>query len=121
MVRLMVKPGARISEGDSVMELETDKAVVEVPSSVTGTIGEVRVKEGDKLRVGQVIFTVENGSGGGTAPAPKAEKMSAQSRPAPAAQSPATRTPTAQAPANPAPANAAPATPVSETSAKPAA
>jgi pyruvate dehydrogenase E2 component (dihydrolipoamide acetyltransferase) len=69
LVRLMVKPGASISEGDSVMELETDKAVVEVPSSVTGTIEEVHVKEGDKLRVGQVIFTVENGVG--AAPAEK--------------------------------------------------
>jgi pyruvate dehydrogenase E2 component (dihydrolipoamide acetyltransferase) len=67
LVRLMIKPGASITEGEPVMELETDKAVVEVPSSVTGTIGEVRVKEGDKLRVGQVIFTVENGSGAGTA------------------------------------------------------
>ena len=65
LVRLMIKPGARITEGEPVMELETDKAVVEVPSSVTGTIGEIRVKEGDKLRVGQVIFTVENGAGAG--------------------------------------------------------
>jgi len=72
LVRLMIKPGARISEGEPVMELETDKAVVEVPSSVTGTIGEIRVKEGDKLRVGQVIFTVENGAG--AAPAVKTEK-----------------------------------------------
>jgi len=63
LVRLLVKAGASITEGQPVMELETDKAVVEVPSSVTGTIREVRVKEGDKLRVGQVIFTVENGSG----------------------------------------------------------
>src|SRR5579862_8691695 len=63
LVRLMIKPGGDIAEGQPVMELETDKAVVEVPSSVTGKIGEVRVKEGDKLRVGQVIFTVENGSG----------------------------------------------------------
>ncbi len=62
LVRLMIKPGASIAEGEPVMELETDKAVVEVPSSVTGTIGEIRVKEGDKLRVGQVIFTVENGT-----------------------------------------------------------
>ena len=59
----MIKPGGSITEGEPVMELETDKAVVEVPSSVTGTIGEIRVKEGDKLRVGQVIFTVENGAG----------------------------------------------------------
>jgi pyruvate dehydrogenase E2 component (dihydrolipoamide acetyltransferase) len=62
LVRLLIKPGTSVTEGQPVMELETDKAVVEVPSSVTGTVGEVRVKEGDKLRVGQVIFTVENGS-----------------------------------------------------------
>ncbi len=37
LVRLMVAPGATVSAGQSVMELETDKAVVEVPSSVTGT------------------------------------------------------------------------------------
>jgi pyruvate dehydrogenase E2 component (dihydrolipoamide acetyltransferase) len=84
LVRLMVKPGASISEGDSVMELETDKAVVEVPSSVTGTIGEVRVKEGDKLRVGQVIFTVENGSGAAPdKPPAKAEKLASQPSAAP--------------------------------------
>ena len=69
LVRLMIKPGASITEGEPVMELETDKAVVEVPSSVTGTVSEIRVKEGDKLRVGQVIFTVENGTGTGTTPA----------------------------------------------------
>jgi len=63
LVRLLIKPGASIAEGQTVMELETDKAVVEVPSSVAGTVGEVRVKEGEKLRVGQVIFTVENGAG----------------------------------------------------------
>src|SRR5450755_94671 len=62
LVRLMIAPGAAVSEGQSVMELETDKAVLEVPSSVTGTVGEIRVKEGDKLKVGQVIFTVENGA-----------------------------------------------------------
>jgi len=72
LVRLMIKPGASIAEGEPVMELETDKAVVEVPSSVTGTIGEIRVKEGDKLRVGQVIFTVENGAG--AKPALRSEK-----------------------------------------------
>src|ERR1700687_63086 len=108
LVRLMIKPGASISEGEPVMELETDKAVVEVPSSVTGTIGEVRVKEGDKLRVGQVIFTVENGSGAGTTSASKAGKTAAQASPAPAVATPLAPGP-AQAPANPAPAASAPA------------
>ena len=63
LVRLMISPGASVTEGQPVMELETDKAVVEVPSSVTGTVKEVRVKEGQKIKVGQVIFTVENGAG----------------------------------------------------------
>ncbi len=66
LVRLMIKPGASVIEGQPVMELETDKAVVEVPSSVSGRVQDVRVKEGDKLRVGQVIFTVENGAGATT-------------------------------------------------------
>jgi pyruvate dehydrogenase E2 component (dihydrolipoamide acetyltransferase) len=125
LVRLMIKPGASITEGEPVMELETDKAVVEVPSSVTGTIGEIRVKEGDKLRVGQVIFTVENGSGGGTTPASKTEKTAAQPSsvptvPVPAAPVPAapvSATPVAATPAQPAP----PSPPPPEQQAKPTA
>ena len=61
LVRLMIAPGAAVSEGQAVMELETDKAVVEVPSSVSGTVKEILVKEGDKIKVGQVIFTADNG------------------------------------------------------------
>jgi pyruvate dehydrogenase E2 component (dihydrolipoamide acetyltransferase) len=69
LVRLMVSPGAAVSAGQSVMELETDKAVVEVPSSVSGTVQEIRVKEGDKVQVGQVIFTVDGAEGKSSAPA----------------------------------------------------
>src|SRR6202007_674094 len=68
LVLLMIAPGAKVSEGQPVMELETDKAVVEVPSSVSGVVKEVRVKEGDKVKVGQVIFTLEGAS---SAPAEK--------------------------------------------------
>src|ERR1700694_4235453 len=63
LVRLMIAPGSTVSTGQSVMELETDKAVVEVPSSVSGTVQEIRVKEGDKIKVGQVIFTVDGAEG----------------------------------------------------------
>ena len=115
LVRLMIKPGASITAGEPVMELETDKAVVEVPSSVTGMIGEVRVKEGDKLRVGQVIFTVKDEAGAGTTSPSKAEKTPAQPSPAPAVPPKATSAPAVQAPRN-----RAPAIPVSETPAKPA-
>jgi pyruvate dehydrogenase E2 component (dihydrolipoamide acetyltransferase) len=88
LVRLMVKPGANVSEGQSVMELETDKAVVEVPSSVSGTIKEVLVKEGDKIKVGQTIFTAD--SNGGAAKSPETEKAPA-GKPAPAQPAPAAR------------------------------
>lgn len=80
LVRLMVSAGAKVVEGQPVMELETDKAVVEVPSSVSGTVKEVRVKEGDKVRVGQTIFVVENGS------APKAVPAETMAAEAPAAK-----------------------------------
>ncbi len=97
LVRLMVAPGAAVSEGQSVMELETDKAVVEVPSSVSGTVQEIRVKEGDKIKVGQVIFTVD-GAEAKAAPKPAAAAVSSpvQQNP-PAAPAPATQ------PAPPAP------------------
>src|ERR1700692_1793106 len=61
LVRLMIAPGAKVSEGQPVMELETDKAVVEVPSTVSGVVNEVKVKEGEKIKVGQVIFTLQGG------------------------------------------------------------
>ncbi|HTW59443.1 MAG TPA: dihydrolipoyllysine-residue acetyltransferase [Terriglobales bacterium] len=87
LVRLMVAPGAAVSAGQSVMELETDKAVVEVPSSVSGTVQEIRVKEGDKIKVGQVIFTVDgadakNGPGAKSSVAPSGQS-SAAAAPAP--------------------------------------
>ena len=58
----MIAPGTKVSEGQPVMELETDKAVVEVPSSVSGVVKDVKVKEGEKIKVGQVIFTLEGGA-----------------------------------------------------------
>jgi pyruvate dehydrogenase E2 component (dihydrolipoamide acetyltransferase) len=82
LVRLMIAPGADVQEGQPVMELETDKAVIEVPSSVSGIVQEIRVKEGDKLKVGQVIFTVEGGNGIKTK---SAEAPAAKSQPAPPA------------------------------------
>jgi len=91
LVRLMVAPGATVNTGQSVMELETDKAVVEVPSSVSGTVQEIRVKEGDKIKVGQVIFTVDGAeakapaaTAAAAAPAPAAPPSEQKSAPTPA-------------------------------------
>jgi len=101
LVRLMISPGASVSEGQPVMELETDKAIVEVPSSVSGRVKEIRVKEGQKVQVGQVIFTLENGTGAKTATPPQSELIQARPGPAPApAAAPAKKEePAATAPA----------------------
>ncbi len=116
LVRLMVAPGATVNEGQSVMELETDKAVVEVPSSVSGTVQEIRVKEGDKIKVGQVIFTVDGADG-----KPAASSTSQDAPPAKAPQKTvATPAPKAAAPAPAAPSKAAPASVVSTPAPPPA-
>lgn len=72
LVRLMISAGQQVHEGQPVVELETDKAVIEVPSSVTGKVKEIKVKQGDKVAPGQVVFTLE----GGAAPAPEPQKPS---------------------------------------------
>jgi len=111
LVRLMVAPGASVSAGQSVMELETDKAVVEVPSSVSGTVQEIRVKEGDKIKVGQVIFTVDGAEAKASAE-PAAPTPPTTTAPAPVQQKPAPEEPPAASPppvsSSPAPAAAAP-------------
>jgi len=98
LVRLMISPGSNITEGQPVMELETDKAVVEVPSSVSGTVKEIRVKEGEKVKVGQVIFTVENGASGGVRSSSPARASAAEPSQQPIEESKPKSTPAAAAP-----------------------
>src|SRR5205807_1366152 len=57
--------------------LETDKATIEVPSSVAGQVKEIKVKPGDKVKVGQTILSVDDGaSSAGPVPPKPAEKSS---------------------------------------------
>ena len=85
VLRVLVKPGDTIAKDQPVLELETDKATIEVPSSVAGTVGEVRVKPGEKVKVGQVVLTVADGAAAKKADAPKAGDKKAE--PSGAAQS----------------------------------
>ncbi|MCH8033495.1 MAG: 2-oxo acid dehydrogenase subunit E2 [Bacteroidetes bacterium] len=59
VIAVLVKVGDRLEKEQSVIEIETDKATVEVPSSVEGKVIEVLVKEGDKAKPGDVILKVE--------------------------------------------------------------
>jgi pyruvate dehydrogenase E2 component (dihydrolipoamide acetyltransferase) len=69
LVKLLIKPGDKVANNQPVLELETDKATIEVPSTLEGTVKAVLAKEGDKVKVGQVIFTVEGGVGSEPQPA----------------------------------------------------
>jgi pyruvate dehydrogenase E2 component (dihydrolipoamide acetyltransferase) len=68
VLRVLVKPGDTLAKDQTVLELETDKATIEVPSTVAGRVTAITVKAGDKVKVGQVVLSVEDGDG--TAPEP---------------------------------------------------
>jgi pyruvate dehydrogenase E2 component (dihydrolipoamide acetyltransferase) len=63
VLRVLVKAGDTLKKDQSVLELETDKATIEVPSSIAGVVKEIKVKAGDKVKVGQAILSVEDGAG----------------------------------------------------------
>jgi pyruvate dehydrogenase E2 component (dihydrolipoamide acetyltransferase) len=62
VLRVLVKPGDTLARDQTVLELETDKATIEVPSTVAGRVTAVTVKAGDKVKVGQVVLSVEGGA-----------------------------------------------------------
>ena len=74
VLRILVKPGDTLAKDQPVLELETDKATIEVPSSVAGRVTDIKVKEGDKVKVGQAILSVEDGA--------PAEKPAVSAKPA---------------------------------------
>jgi len=57
IVEVLVAVGDRVREGQTVLVVETDKATTEIPSPVTGTVHEIRVKPGDTVQVGSVLIT----------------------------------------------------------------
>ncbi len=95
VIRILVDVGDRLAEDQTVIELETDKAVIEVPSSVDGTITEILVQQGDTIAVGQPILEVE----GTTAPAVEETPPAVEETPpAPAPAEEPTPTPIPPAP-----------------------
>jgi pyruvate dehydrogenase E2 component (dihydrolipoamide acetyltransferase) len=83
VTRVLVNVGDTISKDQPVVELETDKATIEVPSSVAGVVKDIKVKKGDKVKVGAIILTVDDN--GASAPKPKAEaRAEPAAAPAPA-------------------------------------
>ncbi|MET9796462.1 dihydrolipoamide acetyltransferase family protein [Nocardiopsis alba] len=127
-----VKPGDEVKDGQMICEIETAKAVVELPCPYSGTVKELFAAEGETVEVGTVIITVDDGtggSGGGTAEADtgaeteerekplvgygeKAASTQRRPRRRPAATAPTPAAPAPRAAPAPTPEPAAPAAPV---------
>lgn len=83
IIEVLVAEGDSISADQEVITIESDKAMMEIPSSLTGTIKEMKVKVGDKVSEGSVIALVE--SSDATAAEDKAEKSADKPAEKPAA------------------------------------
>ena len=106
VVRVLVRPGDTLERDQPIVELETDKATIEVPSTLSGVVKEVRVKAGDQVTVGQAILVVdeaqegakpEAGTKGEKAPSGKAAPEKAEPEKAAGREKPAKATPAPEA------------------------
>ena len=84
VVKLLVSVGQKIEQDQPVLELETDKATIEVPSPSAGTVKEIRVEEGAKAQVGATVMILEDGAQ--AAPAKKKSSTKAKAPKAEAVQ-----------------------------------
>jgi dihydrolipoamide dehydrogenase len=107
VIEVLVKVGDTIRKEQGLVTLESDKATMEVPSTVAGVVKEIKVKLGDELAEGAVVALIETEAAAAAAPAAAKETPGpAKEAPAPKAAAPAAAPPPAAAPGP----NAAPAT-----------
>ena len=100
VVRLLVQEGDQVEEDQGLLEVETDKAAVEIPSPFAGTIAKIHVETGQVINVGNVIVTFGNGQE--VVDSTPGEKEQPAEKPGPAkeeAEKPAPASTQAQAPA----------------------
>ena len=97
IIEVAVAEGDDVAEGDTIVVVETDKASMEIPASVAGTIVSLKVSEGGKVSQGDLMAVIK-----GAASAP----VAAAPAPTPAAETPAPSAPAPSAPAAKAPAPA---------------
>ena len=104
VIELLVKPGEAVQAEQSLITVESDKASMEIPSSAAGTVKELKVKLGDKVKQGSLVMVLD-GEGAGAPAAPAAPAAQAVKPPPPAA---AAATPPAAKAVAPAPIAAVP-------------
>lgn len=86
VVKVLVAVGDSVEKDQSVIELETDKALLEVPSPASGKVTGVHVAEGDEIRVDALILTIDAAEESDEAPADAPAKPDAQTKAPPAAE-----------------------------------
>lgn len=97
VLAVRVSVGQKVAEGDIILEVETDKAAVEIPSPFTGAVAEIRVQSGDIVKVGDVLIVFDGEEARQPIDRVKADRQAdrAEARPAPGQTpvpaSPATR------------------------------
>ncbi|WP_159721658.1 dihydrolipoyllysine-residue acetyltransferase [Enterococcus sp. CSURQ0835] len=89
IVKWFVKPGDTIKEDDTLLEVQNDKSVEEIPSPVTGTVKNVLVPEGTTAQVGDVLVEID-APGHNSAPSASASSTTPPEAPAKAAAAPTT-------------------------------
>jgi len=77
VVSVFVKEGDTVANGQTIIELENEKAVAAIPATAAGVVASIHVKAGDKLTVGQRILTL-SGTAGAAAPEPATAKPAAK-------------------------------------------
>ena len=77
VAEILVKVGDTVDVDDSLVLLESDKASVEVPSTVAGTVESIAIQAGDSVKEGVIILTVKTAGSAPAAEAPKAESAPA--------------------------------------------
>ena len=81
IVEVHVQPGSEIKAEDPLITLESDKATMEVPAPVAGTVAEVKVKPGDRVSEGSLVILLRTGAGQpAQATAPTARRQAAHRR-----------------------------------------
>ncbi len=99
IIQVLVSPGDSIKKDQPVLEIETDKATIEVPAPESGWVKDILVKPGDVAEVGQLVMTFEvNAESASTEAGPSAPAVAAEA-PEPAAEPVAETTVAAPAPA----------------------
>src|SRR5207237_4621357 len=99
------KPGEAVAVDEPLVELETDKVTIEVPSPAAGVLADIAAKDGDTVAVGALIGQIKEGAGAAASGKPESKTAAAN--------------PTAAAPAQSKPAEAKPAAPAAPATPKP--